>query len=50
MFPQIVAFGVALLVVVTVISMGAYIGTMRALAVFYGDGDSVFLGPDEGPP
>lgn len=47
MFPQLVSLGVGLLVVVTVVAMGAYIGTLRALAVYHSGQDSVFLGEDE---
>ncbi len=31
------------LIIVTVIAIGTYIGTLRALEVYHGDGDSVFL-------
>ena len=31
------------------IAISSYVGALRALAVFHGDGDSVFLGDHEGP-
>jgi hypothetical protein len=46
MFPQLVMLGVGLLVTVTVIAIGSYVGTLRALDVFYGGGDSLFLSDD----
>ena len=40
---QLVLLAIYLLGIVTVIAIGAYIGTLLALDTFYGDGDSVFL-------
>lgn len=49
MVAELVWYGFALLVVVTVVAIGAYIGALRALDTFYSDGDSVFLSEDAGP-
>jgi hypothetical protein len=41
---------VSVLIAVTVIAAGVYIGALRALDVYYGaDQDSVFLSEDSGP-
>ncbi len=31
------------------IAISSYVGALRALAVFHGDENSIFLGDDEGP-
>ncbi|MFW5895995.1 MAG: hypothetical protein ACOCUA_01275 [archaeon] len=31
------------------IAISSYVGALRALAVFHGEGDSIFLGDHEGP-
>ena len=49
MVAQLVALGFAFLVGVTFIAIGAYIGTLRALDVFYSEEDSIFLSDDAGP-
>ena len=40
---EFVWFVVGLVLTVGIIAIGAYIGTLRALDTFYGDGDSIFL-------
>lgn len=46
---QLVAYGFVLLVAVTVLAIGSYVGTLRALDVFYSDESSIFLSEDAGP-
>ena len=36
-------------VVFVFVAISSYVGALRALAVFHGDGNSIFLGDDEGP-
>ena len=40
---QIFWFGIALLATLTVIAGGAYVGALRALDVYHGNHDSIFL-------
>jgi len=49
MVAELVWYGFALLVTVTVIAIGAYIGALRALDTFYSEEDSIFLSEDAGP-
>jgi hypothetical protein len=42
MVAELVSYGVVLLVIVTVIAIGAYIGSLRALDTFYSEKDSIF--------
>lgn len=46
---EFVWYGFALLVTVTVIAAGAYVGALRALETFYSGEDSIFLSEDAGP-
>jgi hypothetical protein len=45
---QLVWYGFILLVVVTVIAIGSYVGTLRALEVFYSGESSIFLSEEAG--
>lgn len=49
MVAQLLAVAIALLITITVIAIGSYVGTLRALDVFYSGEDSVFLSEDAGP-
>lgn len=49
MVVELVWYGFGLLVAVTVIAIGAYIGSLRALETFYTDQQSIFLSDDAGP-
>jgi hypothetical protein len=40
---QVFWFVFGLVITVSIIAIGAYIGTLRALDTFYGGGDSMFL-------
>ncbi|WP_424017602.1 hypothetical protein ACOZ4N_17280 [Halorientalis pallida] len=40
---QLIWFAFGLVITVSIIAIGAYIGTLRALDTFYGDSDSLFL-------
>jgi hypothetical protein len=46
---QLVWYGFIVLLVVTVLAIGSYIGTLRALDTFYSDENSIFLSDDAGP-
>ncbi|MCD2199155.1 hypothetical protein LPA44_04475 [Halobacterium sp. KA-4] len=46
MAAQLVWYGFVLLVAITVIAIGSYIGTMRALDRFHAGKDSIFLSGD----
>ncbi|NIB99247.1 hypothetical protein [Halobacterium sp. R2-5] len=46
MAAQLVWYGFVLLAAVTVIAIGSYVGTMRALDRFHGGDESVFLSGD----
>lgn len=49
MVAELVWYGITLLVTVTVIAIGAYIGSLRALDTFYSEEDSIFLSENAGP-
>lgn len=46
---QLVWYGFVVLVVVTVLAIGSYVGTLRALDVYHSEESSIFLSEDAGP-
>ncbi|MFB6269402.1 MAG: hypothetical protein ABEH83_05625 [Halobacterium sp.] len=46
---QLFGYAFALLVAVTVVAIGSYVGALRALDTFYSGEDSIFLSEDAGP-
>ncbi|AHG03649.1 hypothetical protein HALDL1_08600 [Halobacterium sp. DL1] len=49
MVSELIGIAFSLLVAVTVVAIGAYIGALRALDTFYSGEDSIFLSDDVDP-
>ncbi|MFB6166538.1 MAG: hypothetical protein ABEJ31_15370 [Haloarculaceae archaeon] len=47
MLPELLSMLLAVVLTVTMVAAGAYVGALRALDVYHSDADSVFL-PDRG--